>query len=271
MSDPVLAIDRLSAGYGRSMVLHEVSLTLAEREIVCLLGANGAGKSTLLATVSGLLPTASGSITFAGASIVGIGPGAIVRRGLAQVPERRQLFGGMTVEENLLLGAFTVSSKSAIRQSLERTYELFPRLAERRTQIARSMSGGEQQMLAVGRALMSQPRALLLDEPTLGLAPKFVELVLDLARRLRQAGTAVLIVEQNAQAALEVADRGYVLSIGRITQSGSASALLSDESIRAAYLGGHAEGGTMEARLRRLAENLGNAFKAEPDQSRTRP
>ncbi|MBN9085114.1 MAG: hypothetical protein BGP06_19325 [Rhizobiales bacterium 65-9] len=254
----LLTIDRLSAGYGRSRVLHDVSLTLGESEIVCLLGANGAGKSTLLAAISGILPTAGGEIHFAGQSIVGIGPGAIVRRGLAQVPERRQLFGGMSVEENLLLGAFTVPSKAEIARSLARTYELFPRLAERRGQTARSMSGGEQQMLAIGRALMSEPRALLLDEPTLGLAPKFVELVLKLARDLREAGTAVLIVEQNAQAALEVADRGYVLSVGRIAQSGSAAALLQDDSVRAAYLGGHAEGGTMETRLRRLADAFGS-------------
>jgi branched-chain amino acid transport system ATP-binding protein len=261
---PLLSVSGLVSGYGRSMVLHDVSLTLADREVVCLLGANGAGKSTLLATISGLLPAAEGAITFAGESITGVSPSAIVRRGLAQVPERRQLFGGMTVEENLLLGAFTVSDKAAISESLDRCYALFPRLAERRTQISRSMSGGEQQMLAVGRALMSRPRALLLDEPTLGLAPKFVDLVLDLVRLLRREGTAVLIVEQNAQAALEVSDRGYVLATGRITQEGPAAALLNDDSVRAAYLGGHAEGGTMEARLRRLRDEMRAAPTANP-------
>jgi branched-chain amino acid transport system ATP-binding protein len=261
----LLSVAGLVAGYGRSMVLHDVSLTLGDREVVCLLGANGAGKSTLLAAISGLLPLAAGSITFAGDSIGGISPSAIVRRGLAQVPERRQLFGGMTVEENLLLGAFTVASKESVRQTLERCYALFPRLSERRKQVARSMSGGEQQMLAVGRALMSRPRVLLLDEPTLGLAPKFVELVLDLVRMLRNEGTAVLIVEQNAQAALEVADRGYVLATGRITQEGSAASLLEDDSVRSAYLGGHAEGGTMEARLRRLGEEMrGQAIAHRP-------
>ena len=252
----LLSISDLVAGYGRSIVLHDVSLTVAEREVVCILGANGAGKSTLLASISGLLPISNGSVAFAGKRISGEDPSTVVARGLAQVPERRQLFGGMTVEENLLLGAFTVSSKDAIRRSLDRCYQLFPRLAERRTQIARSMSGGEQQMLAVGRALMSRPRALLLDEPTLGLAPKFVELVLELVVMLRREGTAVLIVEQNAQAALEVADRGYVLANGMIAKEGTSAALLNDDSVRAAYLGGHAEGGTMEARLRRMRDEM---------------
>ncbi len=257
MSAALLAIDGLRAGYGRSVVLHGVSLHVGEREIVCLLGANGAGKSTLLAAISGLLPISAGTIKFDGKPIAGATSNAIVRLGIAQVPERRQLFSTMTVEENLLLGAYVVSSPKDVGESLERCYALFPRLAERRTQVARSMSGGEQQMLAIGRALMSRPRLLLLDEPSLGLAPKFVEVVLDLVRQLRADGTAVLIVEQNAQAALEVADRGYVLTTGRIAQSGTAAALLGDESIQAAYLGDHGEGGTMEARLRALATRYG--------------
>jgi len=250
----LLSISRLVAGYGRSMVLHEVSLAIAEREVVCILGANGAGKSTLLAAISGIIPVARGAIVFDSKAITGEDPSAIVKLGLAQVPERRQLFGGMTVEDNLLLGAFTVNAKDAPRRSLERCYTLFPRLAERRTQIARSMSGGEQQMLAIGRALMSNPRLLLLDEPTLGLAPKFVETVLDIVGMLRREGTAVLVVEQNAHAALEVADRGYVLANGVIAQEGAAAGLLNDDSVRAAYLGDHAETVTMEDRLRRMCD-----------------
>lgn len=256
MSDPLLALDGVVTGYGRSTVLHGVSLDVGDREIVCLLGANGAGKSTMLAAISGLLPLSAGTVTFDGRPLSGSGPNAIVRRGIAQVPERRQLFNSMTVEENLLLGAFTISSRGAIEELLARCYQLFPRLAERRTQIARSMSGGEQQMLAIGRALMSRPRVLLLDEPSLGLAPKFVEVVLELVRQLRDEGTAVLIVEQNAQAALEVADRGYVLATGRITQTGSAVALLGDETVRAAYLGDHGEERSMESRLRALANSF---------------
>lgn len=255
----ILDVSRIVAGHGRSTVLNDVSLQLAEREVVCLLGANGAGKSTLLAAISGLLRLSSGSISFAGKTISGLNPSSIVTLGLAQVPERRQLFGGMTVEENLQLGAFTVSSQTSIRDSLKRCYGLFPRLAERRNQMAGSMSGGEQQMLAIGRALMCRPRALLLDEPTLGLAPKFVELVLDLVQRLRREGTAVLIVEQNAHAALQVSDRGYVLATGRITREGPAASLLTDDTIRAAYLGDHQEGGTIEARLRHLRDAMRNS------------
>jgi branched-chain amino acid transport system ATP-binding protein len=253
----MLRLERLSSGYGSSPVLHEVSLEVKRGEIVALIGANGAGKSTLLNTVMGLVPTRGGSVLFEGQEIAGLGTQAIVRRGLAQVPERRQLFGTMSVEENLRMGAY--ASPGGVAARLDEQFTMFPILGERRRQPAQTLSGGEQQMLAIARASMSRPRLLLLDEPSLGLAPLLVERVMAEIRRLRAAGGTVLIVEQNARAALVASDRGYVIENGRVTRSGDAASLLADPAVQDAYLGG--EGGStrgMEARIRqRRASILG--------------
>lgn len=258
-----LLIDDLVCGYGRSTVLHGVSVTVEPGEIVTLIGANGAGKSTLLAAISGLLPSSSGCIALDGEPITGIAPDAIVRRKLIQVPERRQLFASMTVEENLMLGAFTVPGQSEIRTRIEKAYALFPRLHERRRQVASSMSGGEQQMLAIARAMVAGPRLLLLDEPSLGLAPQIVAQVLDLIRRLRDDGCTILLVEQNARAALDVADRAYVLATGRIVREGTAGGFIADPAIQAAYLGNETEAaGSMESRIRGLKHRIGASAQA---------
>src|SRR4051812_2306203 len=217
----MLRLERVSSGYGSSPVLREVSLEVNRGEIVALLGVNGAGKSTLLNTVMGLVRTRHGSILFDGGEIAGLTTQAIVRRGLAQVPERRQLFGAMSVEENLRMGAY--SSPGAVGSRLGEQFALFPILAERRRQAAQTLSGGEQQMLAIARANMSRPRLLLLDEPSLGLAPLVVERVMGEIKRLRAAGGTILVVEQNARAALGIADRGYVIENGRVTRSGDAA------------------------------------------------
>ena len=241
----LLDLDRVVSGYGRSPVLHEASLAIAAGEIVALIGANGAGKSTLLNTVMGLLPLAAGDIRFDGKSIAGLATSAIVRSGLAQVPERRQLFGAMTVEENLRLGAYVRDDRAAIAATMEEQFRQFPILQERRRQAAQTLSGGEQQMLAIARAMMSRPRLMLLDEPSLGLAPLMVERIMAQIVAFRAAGGTVLVVEQNARAALDIADRGYVLENGRITVSGKASDLLNDQAVQDAYLGG--QGGSIRA------------------------
>jgi branched-chain amino acid transport system ATP-binding protein len=248
---PLLELDRMSCGYGRSPVLHEVSLTVGAGEIVALIGANGAGKSNLLNTVMGLVTLSSGDIRFGATSIARRPTPAIVRAGLAQVPERRQLFGTMTVEENLRMGAYARADRGGIGASLEEQFRHFPILSERRHQQAQTLSGGEQQMLAIARALMSQPQLLLLDEPSLGLAPLIVAKIMGQIAALRAAGGTVLVVEQNARAALDIADRGYVLENGRITVSGKAAELLGNPAVQDAYLGG--QGGTtraIEARIR---------------------
>jgi branched-chain amino acid transport system ATP-binding protein len=254
----MLRLERVSSGYGRFPVLNEVSLEVRAGEIVALIGANGAGKSTLLNTVMGLVRVSTGSIRFDEHDITGMKTPLIVRAGLAQVPERRQLFGTMTVEENLRLGAYTL--RGGVAEQLAEQFALFPLLGERRSQAAQTLSGGEQQMLAIARANMSRPRLLLLDEPSLGLAPLLVERVMREIRRLRDAGGTVLVVEQNARAALGIADRGYVMENGRITISGEASRLLADRAVQEAYLGG--EGGSsraIEARIRaRRLEILGS-------------
>ena len=253
----LLSIRDLVCGYGQSEVLHQISLDVAEGEVVSLLGANGAGKSTTLAAISGLLPVMSGRIEFAGERIDGLSAPEIVRRRLIQVPERRQLFAGMSVEDNLLLGAFTQRDRTVIRRELDRCYALFPRLAERRGQLARSMSGGEQQMLAIGRAMMALPRLLLLDEPSLGLAPIFVSTVLDLIRQLQTQGCTVLLVEQNARAALGVSDRGYAMSVGRIVAAGTAAELVADKSVQEAYLGNEEDSAdSMESRIRAFSRGF---------------
>ncbi len=242
----LLELDRVSSGYGRSPVLHDVSLTVGAGEIVALIGANGAGKSTLLNTVMGLVATSSGEIRFDGRLIARIPTPAIVRAGIAQVPERRQLFGTMSVEENLLMGGYASGDLSALEEQLAR----FPIMRERRHQLARTLSGGEQQMVALARAAMSRPRLLLLDEPSLGLAPMIVTRIMREIAALREAGGTVLIVEQNAHAALGIADRGYVLENGRIALEGPAAELLVNPAVQEAYLGGHGGHYAIEARIR---------------------
>ena len=232
----MLVLDGVSAGYGRLTVLHDVSLRVEAGEIVALVGANGAGKTTLLRAVSGLRPLTSGSLTLDGEQLGGVAPHERVRRGLVQVPEGRELFGGLTVAENLEMGGW---SRSAVqrKESLEQVLELFPILAERRQQVAETMSGGQQQMLAIGRALMAGTRLLMLDEPSIGLSPKFVELVLAAAVRIRDTGVTVLLVEQNVAQALDIADRAYVLESGDLVLEGSGKDLLTDPRVRTAYLG----------------------------------
>ena len=234
----LLDLARVASGHGRTPVLHDVSLAVASGEIVALIGANGAGKSTLLNTVMGLVTMSGGDICFDGCSIAGLATPAIVRGGIALVPERRQLFGSMTVEENLRMGAYTRTDRAEIAAALAEQFRQFPILSERRRQAAQTLSGGEQQMLAIARAMMSRPRLLLLDEPSLGLAPLMVTQIMRQIATLRATGGTVLVVEQNARAALGVADRGYVLENGRITASGRAVDLLGNQNIQDAYLGG---------------------------------
>lgn len=231
----MLTVEGLSSAYGRIAVLHGIRLTVAPREIVALIGANGAGKTTLLRCLSGVQPITAGRVEFDGTAIAGLGPHKRVALGIAQSPEGRQVFGPLSVEDNLRLGAFRRRDGAAAR--LDRIYAMFPALAEKRGVAAASLSGGQQQMLAIGRALMSEPRLLLLDEPSLGLAPLLVDQILAAVTALRQDGVAVLLVEQNAAAALAVADRGYVLETGRVVQEGPGRALLDDPRLRDAYLG----------------------------------
>jgi branched-chain amino acid transport system ATP-binding protein len=246
----LLELEAVTSGYGRLPVLREVSLNVASGEIVALIGANGAGKSTLLNTVMGMVAVAGGAIRFDRRTITGLPTSAIVRAGLAQVPERRQLFGAMTVEENLRLGAYVHHDRAAVVEAQTEQLRQFPILAERRRQAAQTLSGGEQQMLAIARAMMSRPRLLLLDEPSLGLAPLVVERIMAQIVALRAAGGTVLVVEQNARAALDVADRGYVLENGRITVAGDATALLGNPAVQDAYLGG--QGGSARAIEQRI-------------------
>ncbi len=232
-----LELDNLQAGYGRVRVLHGISLRVEEGEIVSILGANGAGKTTTLQTISGLVRPSGGTIKFCGQDIHNSPSHEIVKMGLSQSPEGRRVFGVLTVLENLKLGAFTVKDENLTKKTLEYIFELFPRLFERKEQLAGTLSGGEQQMLAIGRALMAQPRLLLLDEPSLGLAPLFVKSIFETVREINKRGVTVLIVEQNARAALKLANRGYVLELGRIVMEDSAQALLANKSVQEAYLG----------------------------------
>ena len=234
--EPILKVSDINVYYGAIHAIKGVSFEVNPGEIVTLIGANGAGKSTTLQTISGLLHSRTGSIEFLGESLMGIPAHKIVAKGLAQVPEGRRIFLQMTVEENLQMGAYTRSG-AGIDQDLEKVYTHFPRLMERRRQIAGTLSGGEQQMLAMGRALMSRPKLLMLDEPSMGLAPILVEQIFEIIRTLHKAGTTILLVEQNAQAALSIADRGYVLETGRITLTGSGRDLLKNEDVKKAYLG----------------------------------
>jgi branched-chain amino acid transport system ATP-binding protein len=234
----MLEVAALSHRYGRHEALHEVTIELRAGEVVAILGANGAGKTTLLNAVAGIIRPSSGSIRFRGTELVGLPPHRIVALGVAAVPESRHLFGPMTVIENLTLGAFTRRARAGQAATLERVLALFPRLAERRRQAVRSMSGGEQQMVAIGRALMAQPTLLLLDEPSLGLAPILAaELFAVLTRIARERAMSILIVEQNARRALAMADRAYVLATGRIAGQGDARALAQDPVVARSYLG----------------------------------
>ena len=234
--EPILKVNDINVYYGAIHAIKGISFEVNPGEIVTLIGANGAGKSTTLQTVSGLLHSRTGSIEFLGENLMGIPAHKIVAKGLAQVPEGRRIFLQMTVEENLEMGAYTRSGGTDA--DLEKVYTYFPRLMERRRQIAGTLSGGEQQMLAMGRALMSQPKLLMLDEPSMGLAPILVEQIFEIIQTLHQAGTTILLVEQNAQAALRVADRGYVLETGKIVTSGTGAELLASPEIKKAYLGG---------------------------------
>ena len=232
----LLKVEDINVYYGAIHAIKGVSFHVDEGEIVTLIGANGAGKSTTLQTVSGLLHSKTGSITFAGQNIGGVPAHKLVEQGLAQVPEGRRIFLQMTVEENLEMGAYT-QPKGGVSGDLARVYEQFPRLKEREKQIAGTLSGGEQQMLAMGRALMSKPRLMMLDEPSMGLAPILVEQIFEIIRDMNKAGTTILLVEQNAQMALSVANRAYVMETGRITMEGDADELMHDDNVRKAYLG----------------------------------
>ena len=237
----MLTLRNLESGYGSLRVLKGLSLHVSAGEIVTLIGANGAGKTTLLHTLCGLVPVRAGEIVFDSASLAGLRPEAIVRRGCALVPEGRQLFAPLTVHENLLLGACPQfkrrQTRAEINADLERVYALFPKLADRRKQLAGTLSGGEQQMVALGRALMSRPRLMMLDEPSTGLAPLVVKEILRTIASLRDAGNTILLVEQNARAALGIADRGYVIETGQLVLEGSAADLLHNPDVQRAYLG----------------------------------
>jgi len=234
---PILEIDDIHTYYGSIHALKGISLTVNEGEIVTLLGANGAGKSTTLRSINGLNRPRQGSSRFQGRDITSVPPHEIVKRGIAQSPEGRRLFPRMTVTENLEMGAFQRKDKSEFKQDMERVFELFPRLQERRNQKAGTMSGGEQQMCAMGRAPMARPNLVLLDEPSLGLAPIFVERIFDIVRQINEQGTSILLVEQNALMALDNAHRGYVLETGNIVLADSAAALKTNEQVRKTYLG----------------------------------
>jgi branched-chain amino acid transport system ATP-binding protein len=234
----VLRLEGLRAGYGPIEALRGLDLEVREGELVCLLGANGAGKSSTLRAISGLLRARSGRILFGDREIHGLEPSAILRAGIAHCPEGRRIFPYLTVEENLTMGAYVRADRAGITEDLESVCSHFPILAERRRQAAGTLSGGEQQMLAIGRALMARPRLILFDEPSLGLAPTVVETTFGIIAEIRRGGTTVLMVEQNAYLALQMADRGYVMETGRIVLHGAARDLLHDDQVRAAYLGG---------------------------------
>ncbi len=238
--DPILKVEGLHVYYGSIHAIKGISFDVREGEIVTLIGANGAGKSTTLNTISGLLHPKSGSVSFLGQGLAHTAPHKVVERGLAQVPEGRRIFLQMTVKENLEMGAYVRmrAGGGRVAEDLEMVYGLFPRLKERRRQVAGTLSGGEQQMLAMGRALMSRPRLLMLDEPSMGLAPLLVEQIFDIIRNLNEHGSTILLVEQNARMALSIASRGYVLETGKIVTTGTGQELLDSPEIKRAYLGG---------------------------------
>lgn len=233
----MLKVEDINVYYGSIHAIKGVSFTVEQNEIVTLIGANGAGKSTILNTVSGLLKPKTGSVAFEDQNLIGIPPHIIVTKGLAQCPEGRRIFLQMSVQENLEMGGF-IRPNSEIESRMENVFDRFPRLKERRKQQAGTLSGGEQQMLAMGRALMSKPKLLMMDEPSMGLAPLLVEQIFSIIKELNEAGTTILLVEQNAQMALSIANRGYVLETGKIVSAASAKDLLNDDAVRKAYLGG---------------------------------
>ncbi|GID31801.1 ABC transporter ATP-binding protein [Paractinoplanes brasiliensis] len=233
----LLEIDNVTLAYGRIQALHGISLTVGQGEVVALIGANGAGKSTTMRAISGLRPVSQGTIRFDGEDITKLRADLRVIRGVSQSPEGRGIFPGMTVRENLEMGAYTRKSRAEIDEDMQRAFTLFPRLKEREKQAGGTLSGGEQQMLAVGRALMSRPKLLLLDEPSMGLAPMLIQQIFDIIVEINQQGTTVLLVEQNAQQALSRAHRAYVLETGRIVKEGTGADLLNDPAVKDAYLG----------------------------------
>lgn len=235
----MLKVENLQVYYGAIHALQGVSFHLEKGEIVALIGANGAGKSTVLNTISGILRPREGAVTFEGQEIHTTAPQNIVRKGVIHVPEGRKVFSRMTVAENLEMGAYTNTDRATIQRDLEAVFERFPRLKERRDQLGGTLSGGEQQMLAIGRGLMAHPKLLLLDEPSMGLSPILVEIIFDIIQDINEQGTSILLVEQNAQMALAIADRAYVLETGKITMQGYGDDLLQDPNVIKAYLGGH--------------------------------
>ena len=237
MSDRLLELRQLHVSYGGIKAVRGIDLHVAKGELVCLIGANGAGKSTTLKAICGLVPASADSIFYDGKCINGSPSFRLVRQGLAMVPEGRGVFGALTIEENLAMGAYVRDDAPKIRSDIDHVFSLFPRLQERRTQAAGTLSGGEQQMLAMGRALLSRPTMLLLDEPSMGLAPIMVKKIFDTVRAIAAEGVTILLIEQNAKLALETANRGYVMDSGEITLQGDAKALLDDPKVRQAYLG----------------------------------
>jgi branched-chain amino acid transport system ATP-binding protein len=235
----MLKVDQIDVYYGNIQALKGVSLDVQEGEIVTLIGANGAGKSTLLKTLSGLLKPKAGSIQYLDKTISGKAVQEIVKSGISHVPEGRRVFANMSVEENLDLGAYLRKDSKEIRKDLQKVFELFPRLHERRKQLSGTLSGGEQQMLAMGRAIMARPKLLLLDEPSMGLAPLFVKTIFQIIEEINRNGTTILLVEQNANMALSIANRAYVIETGRVVISGTAEELEASEQVKLAYLGGH--------------------------------
>jgi branched-chain amino acid transport system ATP-binding protein len=237
LSSIQLELKSVSVDYGAIQALQSISFEIHAGEIVTLIGANGAGKTSTLRAISGLSPVSSGEILFQGQSILGLAPHKISQQGIIHAPEGRGIFLNLSVEENLDLGAWNIKDKTTIKQSLQTVFELFPRLKERRKQNAGTLSGGEQQMLAIGRAIMSQPKLLLLDEPSLGLAPQVIELIFEIIKKINSTGQTILLVEQNATQALQIANRGIVLETGKLVMSALASKLLNSEFIKKAYLG----------------------------------
>jgi branched-chain amino acid transport system ATP-binding protein len=237
MTETMLEVRDLRVAYGKIEAVKGITFTVGAGQVVTLIGGNGAGKTTTLRTLSGLLPSMAGSITFEGQPLVGVPAHEILKRGIAHSPEGRKIFPRMSVAENLELGAFTRRDRAGIDADLRHVYELFPVLRERATQAAGTLSGGEQQMLAMGRAMMSKPRLLMLDEPSMGLSPIMMEKIFSTIRTLKEAGTTILLVEQNAQAALSLADHGYVIETGKIVLSDAGEKLLGNEQVRKAYLG----------------------------------
>ena len=233
----MLKVENINVYYGAIHALKGISVEVKQGEIVTLIGANGAGKSTILRTISGLLRAKTGDIVFEGNAIGGMPAEEIVRKGISQVPEGRRIFANMTVAENLELGAYIRTDKAGIRKDIDKVFERFPRLGERRAQVAGTLSGGEQQMLAIGRGLMSQPKLMLLDEPSMGLAPLLVKEIFSIIQEINASGTTILLVEQNAHMALSIADRGYVLETGEVVLAGQAEELIDNDEVRCAYLG----------------------------------